>query len=175
VKLLLTCTNNSEWKKTVPVFKKSYFDLVVNLTSRIKKFLTKEFGLTAHIYLTKPMFFSRMFGSRNSEAKTFHDEYWHTHVDKEAYGTFIYTCLLYLSDFGTDFEGGQFVFDDKEGKHTIEPTKGRLSCFTSGSENPHHVEKVDTGTRWAFTIAFTCDAKQKVPNFLETNKDLMES
>jgi len=147
---------------------------VTQLITKIKKILAQQFSLSSTLYLTKPMFFSRMYGATAFEAKNFHDEYWHSHVDKEAYGTFVYTCLLYLSDFGVDFEGGEFVFDDKNGKnHTIHPTKGRLSCFTSGNENAHHVEKVMEGTRWALTIAFTCDAKSKVPNFTTLNKDLM--
>lgn len=34
---------------------------------------------------------------------------------------------------------------------------GRVSFFTSGSENLHRVEKVHWGTRYAITIAFTCN------------------
>lgn len=34
---------------------------------------------------------------------------------------------------------------------------GRVSFFTSGSENLHRVEKVHWGTRYAVTIAFTCN------------------
>ncbi|KAL8163127.1 UNVERIFIED_CONTAM: 2-oxoglutarate and iron-dependent oxygenase domain-containing protein 3 [Gekko kuhli] len=34
---------------------------------------------------------------------------------------------------------------------------GRVSFFTSGSENLHHVEKVRWGTRYAITISFTCN------------------
>lgn len=34
---------------------------------------------------------------------------------------------------------------------------GRVSFFTSGSENLHHVEKVHWGTRYAITISFTCN------------------
>ena len=35
--------------------------------------------------------------------------------------------------------------------------QGRLSCFTSGPENPHRVRRVTGGTRYALTIAFTCN------------------
>lgn len=34
---------------------------------------------------------------------------------------------------------------------------GRVSFFTSGSENLHRVEKVHWGTRYAVTIAFSCN------------------
>ncbi|XP_012888541.1 PREDICTED: 2-oxoglutarate and iron-dependent oxygenase domain-containing protein 3 [Dipodomys ordii] len=37
------------------------------------------------------------------------------------------------------------------------PLAGRVSFFTSGSENLHRVEKVRWGTRYAITIAFTCN------------------
>lgn len=39
---------------------------------------------------------------------------------------------------------------------------GRLSFFTSGSENTHFVEKVGDGTRFALTVAFTCDKKHAI-------------
>lgn len=42
------------------------------------------------------------------------DEYWHTHVDRRTYGSFDYTCLLYLSTWGEDFDGGEFLFDDRD-------------------------------------------------------------
>lgn len=34
---------------------------------------------------------------------------------------------------------------------------GRVSFFTSGSENVHYVEKLESGVRYAITISFTCD------------------
>lgn len=86
----------------------------------------------------------------NVSAKTIHDEYWHPHIDKvckfniilskillkfisefkfltqETYKSFHYTTLLYLNDFGRDFEGGRFVFIDKNNVKTIiEPRKGK--------------------------------------------------
>ena len=39
---------------------------------------------------------------------------------------------------------------------------GRLSFFTSGSENPHFVERVESGTRFAITVSFTCNKKHKI-------------
>ncbi|KYN32227.1 hypothetical protein ALC56_13605 [Trachymyrmex septentrionalis] len=107
------------------------------------------------IYFTKFTFFSRM---TNKPAKTIHDEYWHPHIDKETYESFHYTALLYLNDFDKDFEGGRFIFMDKNSVNTtVEPRKGRVSIFTSGSENVHLVEKVKSGTRYALTVSFTCD------------------
>lgn len=42
--------------------------------------------------------------------------------------------------------------------------KGRVSMFTSGSENLHVVEKVQSGTRYALTISFTCDPNAAISN-----------
>lgn len=106
---------------------------------------------------------------------------------QETYETFHFTSLLYLSDYGTEFEGGRFVFvDDDRRNRTVEPRKGwpsvydrrarvkqvltesrftgRVSMFTSGAENLHYVEKVSRGVRYALTIAFTCDAKRAIPD-----------
>lgn len=120
------------------------------------------------LYLTKPTFFSKL---TNAEPKTPHDEYWHEHIDKETYESFHYTALLYLSDFSVDFTGGRFVFLDpyKKGQYhnvTIEPRLGRVAIFTSGGENKHKVERVLTGTRYALTIAFTCDKDRGIDDAL---------
>ncbi len=39
----------------------------------------------------------------------------------------------------------------------VAPLAGRLNMFTSGSENVHRVTRVTNGTRFALTVAFTCD------------------
>ncbi|XP_033350688.1 2-oxoglutarate and iron-dependent oxygenase domain-containing protein 3-like [Bombus vosnesenskii] len=134
--------------------------------TKIQHAVAHNFGIPSNkIFLTKPTFFSRM---TNVSAKTIHDEYWHPHVDKETYEFFHYTTLLYLSDFGRDFEGGRFMFVDKNNvKTVIEPRKGRVSMFTSGSENLHEVERVQSGTRYALTISFTCDPNAAIsdPNY----------
>ncbi|GIY88147.1 2-oxoglutarate and iron-dependent oxygenase domain-containing protein 3 [Caerostris extrusa] len=63
------------------------------------------------------------------------------------------------SDYGVDFSGGRFVFVSNSKNMTVEPRIGRVSAFTSGSENPHYVERVSSGTRYALTVSFTCDPK----------------
>lgn len=135
------------------------FKFYAVIKNKVHETIAKEFGIDhSKLYLTHPTFFSRI---TNASAKTQHDEYWHPHIDKIQYGSFDYTSLLYLSDYGKDFTGGRFIFDDSKNLH-VEPKKGRLSFFTSGSENPHHVEKVTTGVRYAITISFTCDPKRAI-------------
>ena len=48
---------------------------------------------------------------------------------QETYGSFDYTSLLYLSNYGTDFGGGRFVFIDNVTSHTVEPKLGGLPCY----------------------------------------------
>jgi len=131
---------------------------------KIQIAVAESFGIDVNkIYLTHPTFFSRL---NNKEPVTPHDEYWHVHVDKHTYESFHYTSLLYLNDYGRDFEGGRFVYLDNlyspRVNVTVEPRKGRVSMFTSGAENPHFVERVKDGERFAITISFTCDESKKI-------------
>ncbi|XP_077022412.1 2-oxoglutarate and iron-dependent oxygenase domain-containing protein 3 [Tamandua tetradactyla] len=142
------------------VFSEEDFQLYQDVQRRVQLTVAEAFGISASsLYLTKPTFFSRI---NSTGARTAHDEYWHAHVDKVTYGSFDYTSLLYLSDYLTDFSGGRFVFVEEGANKTVEPRTGRVSFFTSGSENLHHVEKVLWGTRYAVTIAFSCDPDQAI-------------
>ncbi|KAK3590952.1 hypothetical protein CHS0354_034524 [Potamilus streckersoni] len=142
------------------VFTKNDFDIYREVKNKIHQAIAKEFKIPlSKLYLTKPTFFSRM---NTIEAKTMHDEYWHPHVDKVTYGSFHYTSLLYLSTYGRDFSGGRFIFVDTDSNKTVEPRIGRVSFFTSGSENVHYVEKLEDGVRYAITISFTCDPQKAI-------------
>ena len=139
------------------IFSKGDFELYKEIKDKIHETVANEFGIPkTSLYLTKPTFFSRINGK---PAKTLHDEYWHPHIDKETYKSFYYTSLLYLTEYGVDFQGGRFMFVGFPSNKTVEPRVGRLSFFTSGSENQHFVEPVESGTRYAITVSFTCDRK----------------
>ncbi|XP_004639601.2 2-oxoglutarate and iron-dependent oxygenase domain-containing protein 3 isoform X3 [Octodon degus] len=141
--------------KIQTIFSEEDFQLYRDVRRKVQLTIAEAFGISASsLYLTKPTFFSRI---NSTEARTAHDEYWHAHVDKVTYGSFDYTSLLYLSDYLEDFGGGRFVFMEEGANKTVEPRAGRVSFFTSGSENLHRVEKVRWGTRYAITIAFTCN------------------
>lgn len=126
--------------------------------------LSGLFGIPEEALLHDLTFFSHINGSK--EAVTMHDEYWHQHIDTEQYGTFEYTALLYLSTSGSDFNGGEFVFDNATRlskanvEAVVEPRYNRLVAFTSDAENPHHVKKVSDGIRITLTAAFTCDEEK---------------
>uniref|UniRef100_A0A8C3GAY8 2-oxoglutarate and iron dependent oxygenase domain containing 3 n=1 Tax=Cyclopterus lumpus TaxID=8103 RepID=A0A8C3GAY8_CYCLU len=143
-------------KQFVNIYRWEKFScLFLNVRERIQAIIAETFGLDPTLlYLTKPTFFSRI---NSTIAKTQHDEYWHPHIDKVTYGSFDYTSLLYLSDYGSDFTGGRFIFMDENANRTVEPRAGRVSFFSSGTENLHRVEKVEWGTRFAITVSFTCD------------------
>jgi len=145
------------------LFTASDFDIYRSVKNKVKDALADHFGIDAQsLHLTHPTFFSRLDGKA---AQTAHDEYWHVHVDKTTYPEFHYTSLLYLTDHGHDFKGGEFVFVDNHDKlnRTIQPRMGRVSMFTSGIENKHFVERVTEGTRYALTIGFSCDPKYAIP------------
>ena len=150
-------------------FDKNSIETYIKLKNRIHQTIASHFNIKpSALFLTKPTFFSRMTAQ---PAKTQHDEYWHKHIDKIQYGSFDYTALIYLATYSKEFDGGQFVFDDAIQNITIEPKKGRVSFFTSGSENPHHVERILSGTRYALTIAFTCDPAHAIkdPSFFKSS------
>ncbi|XP_060535901.1 2-oxoglutarate and iron-dependent oxygenase domain-containing protein 3-like isoform X2 [Cylas formicarius] len=132
--------------------------------TKIQNAIAECFGIDVDsLYLTHPTFFSRLTGK---DPVTAHDEYWLIHVDKHTYESFHYTSLLYLNDYGIDFKGGRFIYLDQmiDAKQnvSVEPRKGRVSMFTSGAENPHYVERVIEGERFAITISFTCDESKKI-------------
>ncbi|PNJ87440.1 OGFOD3 isoform 6, partial [Pongo abelii] len=148
------------------IFSEEDFQLYREVRQKVQLTIAEAFGIRASsLHLTKPTFFSRI---NSTEARTAHDEYWHAHVDKVTYGSFDYTSLLYLSDYLEDFGGGRFVFMEEGANKTVEPRAGRVSFFTSGSENLHRVEKVHWGTRYAITIAFSCNPDHGIedPAFL---------
>lgn len=145
----------------LPKFQKSDIDLYFDTVDRIKHIIYKQFNQTI-IYLAKPSFISRI---TNKPVLTANDEYYHTHVDTQQYDNFVYTALVYLNTHNNDYTGGEFTFVDQYTQvniHTIQPYIGQLLLFTSGSENIHRVEKVNTGIRYALTIAFTCDQQNSV-------------
>ncbi|XP_074032949.1 2-oxoglutarate and iron-dependent oxygenase domain-containing protein 3 [Leptinotarsa decemlineata] len=132
--------------------------------AKIQSAIADSFAIDSNsIHLTYPTFFSRL---SNADPKSRNDEYWHEHIDKRTYESFHYTSLLYLNDYGRDFKGGRFVFTDDISKPTknttVEPRKGRVLMFTSGSENPHFVERVSEGLRYAITVSFTCDISKAI-------------
>ena len=97
------------WSWVYPIYIWSYF-FCRSVKDKVKSAVAEHFAIdVSSLHLTHPTFFSRL---DSKKAVTAHDEYWHMHVDKETYPEFHYTSLLYLTDHGRDFRGGEFVFVD---------------------------------------------------------------
>nr|ACO15531.1 PKHD domain-containing transmembrane protein FLJ22222 homolog [Caligus clemensi] len=148
------------YAKHPDVFTPQEYALYAKVKDAVKSEVAKHFQLDPEsLYLSYPTLFSRI---TDKPAKTLHDEYWHSHIDKDTYPSFHYTSLMYLTDYQDDFQGGNFVFIDDKLNRTIEPKFGRVSMFTSGMENKHFVEPVTFGTRFALTMGFTCDISKAI-------------
>lgn len=55
--------------------------------------------------------------------------------------------------------GGDFTFLDADVDRSVSPIAGRMVSFTSGFENPHQVQPVARGQRYALSVWFTTDPK----------------
>jgi len=145
-------------------FSQAQVEAYQSVRESLRQRLSEFFGVPIEGLQHDMTFFSHINASK--EAKNIHDEYWHTHIDTDQYGTFAYTTLLYLNTQDEDFEGGEFIFEpvvegDKLRRGAaVEPRFGRVVAFTSDAENPHKVLKVTRGTRLALTAAFTCSREK---------------
>ena len=131
-------------------------ELYLSLTSQLSQRLSSALQSSERLYLTRPSFFSRI-GS--AAAATTHDEYWHPHIDREQYGVFEATALIYLSEHGGDFDGGEFVFVDSATPHTaaeqrqvevamMENADSRTKAAESSTAAARHTEEVDEDREW---------------------------
>ncbi|CAI5712014.1 unnamed protein product [Peronospora effusa] len=155
-----------ENKPGIKRFSTKQFNLYRRVVDKIRRAVMKEFGLK-ELYFSAPTFITRFVGNDSWTPVEIHDEYWHPHVDKENTRHYDYSSLLYLSDFDEDFTGGLFSFLDESTETVVEPARGRLVMFTAGAENLHVVNKVETGTRYALSIWFSCDERKEFANFLD--------
>lgn len=78
------------------------------------------------------------------------------HCDESLSPAFHFTSIVWLSDSGRDFEGGELAFLHN---HTIawmlvEPAVGRAAFFSSGWENIHGIKPLTSGARWAYSVPF---------------------
>lgn len=147
-------------KKEHKLIKQKSLDVFGAVKDKLAHSISFHFGVSPEqLHLTSPVFFTRI---TNAKAVTLNDQYYHAHVDKQTYGTFVYTSLIYLSTYKHEFTGGRFIFLDGNRNVTIEPKFNRVSAFTSAAENSHMVEPVASGVRIALTIPFTCDLKHAI-------------
>ena len=157
-------------------FNDSDLALYRSVFDRIRGRIVAVFNLTS-LFFTAPTFVTRIVGAEGWEAEDIHDEYWHPHVDMANTRHYHYSGLLYLSSHGDNFSGGEFAFlkrrggsaddEDAEDEHVVLPRSGRLLAFSSGHENLHVVRRVTSGTRYVFSMWFSCDPRREFTTFLD--------
>lgn len=153
------------------------------LIERVRRTMTHEYGLDLKTILPLQAY-SRKYVAGTTQQGGGGGEGDHVtlHTDEATHDGYHYSCVLYLSSHGEDFEGGAFVFNDpakneeeaaqtaKESQHLeleeqirrsgrklspVYPKKGNAVIFSSGWENMHEVETITSGTRYAVPAFFT--------------------
>ena len=140
------------------------------IISRLREAVMNHFHLSV-LSFTTPTFITRLDGNASWSPDGVHDEYWHVHADRNNTDHYHYSGLLYMSNYDEDFTGGLLHFvspdDHSLAEVTVEPRSGRVVMFTSGSENPHVVERVTSGERFVLSFWFTCNVAKAFEIFLD--------
>jgi hypothetical protein len=90
-------------------------------------------------------------------------------VERDAAGEWVpnhtpnrtHTAMVYLSEWGRDFGGGQLRFPATE--VVVRPRTGLLIAFPSDGEHVHEVSEVTFGRRYALSIWLTDNADRAEP------------
>lgn len=90
------------------------------------------------------------------------------HCDEAICDQFQYSSVLWLSDHGQHFDGGELAFYRNRSWRSlpwllVEPAAGRAAVFSSGWENVHGIKPVERGERWAFVAVFALIAAAAPP------------
>lgn len=153
------------------------------LIERVRRTIAHEYGLPLSSILPLQAY-SRKYvaGTTQQGGGGGEGDFVTLHTDEATHDGYHYSCVMYLSTAGVDFEGGAFVFNDPakdaaEAQKTEEegrglgledqirrsgrkltpylPTRGSAVIFSSGWENMHEVEKIVSGVRYAVPCFFT--------------------
>ena len=175
---------------------KGYFaaGLLQNITDRMAHFLEAEMGARGvHVSHTNSRGEWRLKGSlsagrasalrRQQELQQGKFNGRHGHIDAARPTNWHYTCLLYVGDHGADrFAGGETLLID-EVEHgmssrvraglLVEPRRGRLLAFSSGSENVHTALEATHGYRSLIQVWFGCSPyKRQEPSEADPRVEL---
>ncbi|KAL3938673.1 MAG: hypothetical protein SGBAC_006464 [Bacillariaceae sp.] len=143
----------------------------VRLVERVRRTIAYEYGLPLKTILPLQAY-SRKYvaGSTQQGGGGGEGDFVTLHTDEATHSGYHYSCVIYLSTQGVDFEGGDFVFNDPAGegdepteeeKATLQsmpieeqmrrsgrklapfhPSRGAAVIFSSGWENMHEVETI---------------------------------
>lgn len=151
----------------------------MRLIERVRRTISHEYGLPLSTILPLQAY-SRKYvaGTTQKGGGGGEGDFVILHTDEATHTGYHYSCVIYLSTHGEDFEGGSFVFNDPQEKGApkqdlehlgleeqirrtgrelkpFKPTRGAAVIFSSGWENMHEVEKITSGTRFAVPCFFT--------------------
>ena len=146
------------------------FSTYSKVIHRLKALVEENFDIQ-DVFFTAPTFITRLDGRQEWNPAEIHDEYWHVHTDMNNTAHYQYSGLMYLSTYEEDFTGGRLVFVDEDDEitptHIVEPRAGRIAIFSSGQENPHYVERLESGQRFVLAFWFTCLPSRQFEIFLD--------
>jgi len=168
----------------VPWMDKRTTLIVTRLVERIRRTIAHEYGLPLSTVLPLQAY------SRTAEAGTTSagggngqgGDGLPLHTDEATHDCYHYSCVLYLSSQGEDFEGGSFLWNDPAdegssgtGRSGAEedmiggaasssrkltpyaPRRGTAIIFSSGWENMHQVAPITSGRRSVLPAFFTTE------------------
>jgi len=149
------------------------------LIERVRRTIAHEYGLDLSTILPLQAY-SRKYvaGTTQKGGGGGEGDFVILHTDEATHSGYHYSCVMYMSTHGKDFEGGDFVFNDplpegteeEEWEHLpleeqrrrtgrqltpFSPVRGSAVIFSSGWENMHEVEKITSGTRYVVPCFFT--------------------
>eukprot|EP00640_Fibrocapsa_japonica_P002035 CAMPEP_0113952786 /NCGR_PEP_ID=MMETSP1339-20121228/90602_1 /TAXON_ID=94617 /ORGANISM="Fibrocapsa japonica" /LENGTH=539 /DNA_ID=CAMNT_0000961451 /DNA_START=238 /DNA_END=1857 /DNA_ORIENTATION=+ /assembly_acc=CAM_ASM_000762 len=107
----------------------------VRLVERVRRTIAHEYGLPLSTVLPLQAY-SRKYvaGSTQSGGGGGEGDFVTLHTDEATHSGYHYSCVLYLSTQGEDFEGGNFVFNDPAEKNE-EPEKANLKDSDNAVDN----------------------------------------
>jgi len=157
----------------------------VRMIERVRRTIAHEYGLPLSLILPLQAY-SRKYvaGTTQQGGGGGEGDFVTLHTDEATHDGYHYSCVIYLSTQGQDFEGGNFIFNDPADAADIEdleeelelkpgesladqirnhgraftpfqPTRGAAVIFSSGWENMHEVDKITSGVRYAVPCFFT--------------------
>ncbi|KAH6764978.1 2-oxoglutarate and oxygenase superfamily protein [Perilla frutescens var. hirtella] len=82
---------------------------------------------------------------------------WHSDDNREHLKQRDFSAVCYLNNYGVDFHGGLFHFQDGE-PSTIAPMAGDVVLYTADDRNTHSVSEISEGERITLALWFSRDA-----------------
>ncbi|KAL2643526.1 hypothetical protein R1flu_011113 [Riccia fluitans] len=81
---------------------------------------------------------------------------WHSDDNRPYLRQRHYSAVCYLNNYGEDFEGGLFHFENGA-PETVVPTAGTIVIYAADEKNSHRVDEITDGERCTLALWFTLD------------------